>query len=341
MRIDFHSHFIPRTVVEAADTGADWHGVRMSRTETGELVGHFDGRPFDLPGWTAVRESVAQRLAQMDAMRLDKQVLSIAPRLQRYYAEPRSSIACARSMNDDLVETIAAAPDRLLGLVHLPLQDVAAAAAEVERSAGRPGIVGFGVGSNVNGAPWDSPALFPVLRAVADSGLVMFVHPADRPKDPRMGRFHLNNLVGNPLETTLAIAAFIFGGVLDRLPSIKLCFAHAGGYAVLGSGRFDAGYEARADVRSGSAQLPSDYLGKLYYDSITFSDIALKHLVDVVGASQVLLGSDYPADMGTLDPVGFVEQSRLLGDADKRKILGENAQQLVGTPIAAAASDAA
>jgi aminocarboxymuconate-semialdehyde decarboxylase len=329
MKIDLHSHFIPDPLIRAADTGTDWHGITMSRSETGALVGHFGGEEFDLPEWTAIRESVEDRLARMDALRLDMQVLSIAPRLQRYNAEPASSIAIAREMNDDLVARIGAAPRRFRGLIHLPLQDPAAAVAELKRMAGRPGIIGASVGSNVNGAPWDSPELFPVLRTLQDLGLLMLVHPANRPADPRMRRFHLKNLVGNPLETTLAIAALIFSGTLDRLPHIKLCFAHAGGFAAFGIGRFDAGYEARADVRKNASLLPSKYLARLYFDSITFSERALRHLIDVAGVSQILLGSDYPADMGSTDPVGFIEGCVSLDAHEKKAILGGNLERLV------------
>ena len=303
----------------------------MSRAANGALLGHAEGADFDLPDWTADVEGVNDRLARLDAMRLDAQVLSIPPRLQRYGAGATAAAALARDLNDDLAEFIGAAPTRLRGLIHLPLQDPAASVAELARMADKPGILGAAVGTNVDGAPWDTPALFQVLEAVQDLNLIMFVHPVNRPKDPRMSRFHLKNLVGNPLETTLAIAALIFGGVLDRLPEIKLCFAHAGGYAVLGAGRFDAGYEARPDVRDGAAALPSDYLKRLYYDSITFSEKALRHVIDVVGASQILLGSDYPADMGTQDPVGFIEGCRSLSASEKEAILGGNLKRLAGS----------
>jgi aminocarboxymuconate-semialdehyde decarboxylase len=331
MNIDFHGHFVPASAVQAAASGKDWHGVRMSRTADGILFGEAGGKEFDLPDWTARRESVEDRLADLDSMRLDMQVLSIAPRLQRYGAERAQAIALARDMNDDLVELIAAAPDRLGGLIHLPLQDPSASVAELERMAGRGGIIGAAVGTNVNGAPWDSPELFPVLEAAEGLGLFMFFHPANRPKDERMRRYHLKNLVGNPLETTLAITALIFSGVLDRLPAARMCFAHAGGFAVLGAGRFDYGYQVRDDTRETAASLPSDYLKRLYYDSITFSERALRHIVDAVGVSQILLGSDHPADMGTTDPVGFIEGCSSLDETEKRAILGGNLEGLIGS----------
>lgn len=330
MKIDVHSHFVPESARRSAERDADWHGVRMFRSETGALMGNAEGADFDLPEWTANAESLEQRLALLDTLRLDAQVLAIAPRLQRYRADPAAAVNLARDMNDDLAALTAAQPKRIGGLVHLPLQDPAASIVELERMAGKPGIIGAAVGSNVRGEPWDSTALFPVLQAVQDLNLILFVHPADRPKDPRTKRFHLNNLIGNPLETTFAVAALIFGGVLDRLTDIKVCFAHGGGYAVLGSGRFDAGYKARPDVRESAALLPTDYLKRLYYDSITFSERALRHLADVVGASQILLGSDYPADMGDGDPVGFVEGCQSLSAGEKEAILGGNLRRISG-----------
>jgi aminocarboxymuconate-semialdehyde decarboxylase len=329
MRIDFHSHFIPERAVQAASSGKPWHGILMSRTHTGALAGQHGGEEFDLPEWSGGPCDLATRIAWLDAHRLDAQVVSIAPRLQRYLADASHAVPVARDMNDDLAALVRAAPDRFYGLVHLPLQDPDAAVAELRRMAGQPGIIGAAVGTNVDGAPWSDPALFPVLAAVQDAGMVLFVHPANRPDDPRMKRYHLNNLVGNPLETTLAVAAFILGGVLDRLTDLRLCFAHAGGFAALGIGRFDAGYAARSDVRAGCTHAPSSYMGRLYFDSLTFSDRALRHVVDVAGISQVVMGSDYPADMGAPDPVGFVEGCKSLSRAEKDAILGANALRLI------------
>jgi aminocarboxymuconate-semialdehyde decarboxylase len=330
MIIDFHSHFIPDSLVRSAASGAPVHGVSMSRTGKGGLIGSGPGGEFDLPDWTSEPESLEQRLARLDALGLDAQVLSVAPRLFRYAVDAGHAVAFARQMNDDLAAWTAASGGRLLGLIHLPLQDPAASVTELERMADRPGIIGAAVGTNVAGAAWDTPALFPVLRAVQELDLILFFHPCNRPADPRMKKYHLKNLVGNPLETTLAIASLIFGGVLDRLDKPKFCFAHAGGFAVLGAGRLDAGYRAREDARQDAAALPSDYLRSLYFDSITFSEVALRHVVDVVSPSQVLLGSDYPADMGTPDPVGFVRSCALLSETDRQAILGGNLERIAG-----------
>ncbi len=329
MNIDFHSHFIPSGAIRAAASCQPWHEIYMSRTETGALIGVHAGTEVDLPEWTADPSDLATRLAWLNARQLDAQVLSIAPRLQRYTAERSHAVAVARAMNDDLAELVQNAPGRLYGLAHLPLQDPTAAIAELRRIADQPGIIGAAVGTNIDGAPWSEPALFPVLAEVQNLGLVLFVHPANRPADPRMKRHHLKNLVGNPLETTLAVAEFVLGGILDRLTALRLCFAHGGGYAALGVGRFDAGHSARADVRADSAQPPSSYMTRLYFDSLTFSDRALRHVVDVAGISQVVMGSDHPADMGEPDPVGFIEGCKSLSRSEKDAILGANALRLI------------
>lgn len=329
MNIDFHSHFIPEGAIRAAASGRLWCDIRMSRTDTGALVGSQSGEEFDLPEWSSGSGDLAARLAWLDARRLDAQVLSIAPRLQRYTAERSHAVDVARAMNDDLAALVQSAPGRLYGLAHLPLQHPAAAIEELRRIAEEPGIIGAAVGTNVDGASWSDPDLLPVLAAVQDLGLVLFVHPANRPDDPRMKKYHLKNLVGNPLETTLAAAAFILGGVLDRFTALRLCFAHAGGFAALGIGRFDAGYIAREDVRSDCAHLPSSYMGRLYFDSLTFSERALRHVLDEAGISQVVMGSDHPADMGAVDPVSFIEGCNSLSRTEKDAILGANALRLI------------
>lgn len=329
MRIDFHSHYIPASAIASSSTGEPWHGVEFGRTESGALFGSSGGVTFDLPEWSAGPGDVTSRLKTLNSLGLDSQVLSIAPRLQRYTADSRQAVALARDMNDDLQDLALAAPDRIYGLIHLPLQDQASSISELKRMAGRPGIVGAAVGTNVAGAPWDTPEFFPILAAAQDLGMLVFFHPANRPADPRMKKHHLKNLVGNPLETTLAIASLIFGGVFDRLTTLQTCFAHAGGFAPTGIGRFDAGYRARMDVRQGVENLPSSYLRRIYFDSITFSETGLRHLIDVAGISQIVLGSDYPADMGTPDPVGFIESCKSLTREEKDAILGANASRLV------------
>ena len=304
---DIHAHIIPRPVVAAAASGKPWHGVSIERSADGSLEGRSPRGAFDLPGWSGSGETIEERVRRMDELRVTHHVLSVTPSLFCYELDPPTASAMAADMNDDLAEIAQSMPARFSALAFLPLQDGDAAIRELERTAAQPGMVGVSAGTHVNGIDWDAPALFPILEAIESSGQMLFLHPANRRPDPRMQRYHLMNLIGNPLETTFAIASFIFGGVIDRLPELRVCFAHGGGFATLGIGRFDHGHGVRAEASAAAADLPSDYLRRLHFDSITHNERTLRYLVDLVGPSQVVMGSDYPADMGVADPVGFID----------------------------------
>jgi aminocarboxymuconate-semialdehyde decarboxylase len=326
---DIHAHIIPRPIVAAAASGRSWHGISFEHSADGSLEGQGPRGAFDLPGWSGNGETIEERLERMDALRVAHHVLSVTPSLFRYELDPPMASAMAAGMNDDLAEIAQSTPTRFSALAHLPLQDPGAALRELERTAAQPGMVGVSAGTHVNGADWDAPELFPILEAIESSGQLLFLHPANRRPDPRMQRYHLKNLIGNPLETTFAVASFIFGGVIDRLPGLKVCFAHGGGFAPLGIGRFDHGYGVRAEASAGASDLPSDYLRRLYFDSITHNERTLRFLVDLVGPSQVVMGSDYPADMGVADPVGFIDGCASLSEEERLGILEGNLDRLL------------
>ena len=267
----------------------------------------------------------------MDEMRVDVHVLSLSPLMHWYELDASAGVPMAKEANDDLAEMIAIQPDRLAGLAYLPLQDPAAAITELERCINVHGFVGVMVGSHVNGLDWDSDELFPVLAAAKDLGALVFVHPSHGRANTFLTRYHLRNLIGNPFETTVAIASLIFGGVLDRLPDLDLCFAHGGGYACLGAARLDQGRQVRAEADS--SNLPSDYLRKLYFDTLVFSHRGLSNLIDVVGADRVVLGSDYPADMGEPHPVDFIDSHPDLTDDQRQLILGGNMERLLAARV--------
>jgi aminocarboxymuconate-semialdehyde decarboxylase len=183
--------------------------------------------------------------------------------------------------------------------------------------------------THVNGVDWDDPSLFPILEAAEALGAVVYFHPSGGRANSWLLKYHLRNLIGNPLETTVALASLIFGGAYDKLPNLKTCFSHAGGYGVLGVGRFDHGHEVRPEA-SGIAQLPSDYVRRIWVDTITHNERSLRYIVDTVGADRVVLGSDYPADMGEPYPVDFIESCGSLSDTEKEGLLGTNAATLFG-----------
>jgi aminocarboxymuconate-semialdehyde decarboxylase len=157
----------------------------------------------------------------------------------------------------------------------------------------------------------------------------VFFHPSDRRLEAHLPRYHLHNSIANPTETTIAIASIIHGGIVDRLPDLQMLFAHGGGYACCGAARFDHGYTVRAEAREHASMLPSEYLSRLWYDSLVHDHGMFRRLIDVVGINRVMLGTDFPADMGQPDPVDWIERSDLTRD-ERIAVLGANAAALLG-----------
>jgi len=328
--IDTHTHFVPRSALGPAERGELWHGIQFGRNARGKFTSTVGQVSQEIP-WPTPLETPEMRLRSMDARRVRIHMVSISPTLYWYSVAPEAARRFARVTNDDLAEMVAGAPDRFVGLGYLPLQDIDGAIAELERCVSVHGFPGVMIGSNVNGTDWDDASLFPVLAAAEALGAVLYFHPARGRADHFLGRYHFANLIGNPLETAVALGCLIFGGVFDRLPSLRTCFAHAGGYGVLGVGRLDHGHEVRPEA-AGIARLPSDYVRACWFDTITHSERALRYILDVAGADKVVLGSDYPADMGEPRPVDFIEGCAGLTGDEKAAILSGNASRLFGLP---------
>ena len=333
MNIDVHAHYLPRSVVDALDGSGEWHGIRLEEVD-GQIVSTTPAARFPLP-WPDFRSPIEDRLAEMDRLRLDVQVISLSPTLWRHELPRDQMVSMAREVNDETADIVRRHPDRFAGFAFLPLQDTDASVRELERASTVLGLVGAAVATNVAGRDWDSDELIPILEAAERLGAFVFVHPADVRTRKLLDRYHLRNSIGNPLETTIAIASIVYGGVLERLPNLRACFAHGGGYAAFAAGRFDHGFEVRPEARSGARRPPSEYLRAMYFDCLTHSALALRHLVDLVGSDRVVLGSDYPADMGYRDPVGWLEGLPLLDDAEKGQIRGKNLERLLGLRPAA------
>jgi len=328
LAIDTHTHFLPRSAMAPAQAGALWHGIQFGRNARGKYTSSVGGISQEIP-WPMPLETSEARIGSMDERRVDVHLVSISPTMYWYGLGEADARAFSRTTNDDLAEMVAGHPDRYVGLGYLPLQDVKGSVAELERCVRDLGMPGVMVGTNVNGEDWDGETLFPVLRAAEELGAVIYYHPARGRADAWLQKYHFMNLIGNPLETATALASLIFGGVFDRLPGLKTCFAHAGGYGVLGIGRLDHGCEVRPEA-VGIARLPSDYVKACFFDTITHNERALRYLVDTVGVGQVVLGSDYPADMGEPFPVDWVEGCASLTAAEKGAIIGGNAEKLFG-----------
>jgi aminocarboxymuconate-semialdehyde decarboxylase len=280
-------------------------------------------------GGKAHYESIERRLERMDEMGVDVQVLSLNPIFFRHYLDPDNAVEASRSVNDEIAGFIERWPTRFAGYGALPMQDPGRAIAELERVMAIDGMIGACVGTHVDGANWDEPHLFPVLEAAQELGALVFFHPSDRRLEAHLPRYHLHNSIANPTETTIAIASIIHGGIVDRLPDLQMLFAHGGGYACCGAARFDHGYTVRAEAREHASMLPSEYLSRLWYDSLVHDHGMFRRLIDVVGINRVMLGTDFPADMGQPDPVDWIERSDLTRD-ERIAVLGANAAALLG-----------
>jgi aminocarboxymuconate-semialdehyde decarboxylase len=187
---------------------------------------------------------------------------------------------------------------------------------------------GIEIGSNINGKYLDDPDLWPFYEKAQRLGTFIFVHPINVAGLERMQKYHLRNLIGNPLDTSLAIASIIFGGVLESFPRLKFCFAHAGGFTPYQQGRLERGYHVRSECKTISKP-PIEYIKLLYFDTITHYAPALSYLIETVGSDHVLMGSDYPFDMGDPNPVSTVKDLKTISNPEKRKVLGKNAIRLL------------
>ena len=265
----------------------------------------------------------------MDKSHVDIQLLSNTPQSFLYDQEASLGAACAEIQNDQIASLVGKYPDRFLGLATLPMQAPVRAAQELRRAMGPLGLLGFHLASNVQGRNLDDPDLEPVWEAAQALSAFVLIHPFKVAAGERLKSYYLKNLIGNPLDTTIAAASLLFGGVIERYPAISFCFSHGGGFVPYQAGRFIHGWNVRPEPKQFLSRGPAESLGRMYYDTILHSDATLKFLIDSVGASHVLLGSDYPFDMGYYEGVRQV-RSLSIPKSDQDLILGGMAKALLG-----------
>lgn len=247
------------------------------------------------------------RLRECAVHGVHRQVLSTVPVLFYYWAKAQDNLQIARFLNDHMAEVVARYPDRFYGLGTVPLQDPELAIQELERFASL-GLVGVEIGSHVNDWNLDAPELFPFFEACARLNLSIFVHPWDMMAKEKMSKYWLPWLVGMPAESSLALCSLIFGGVLERLPQLRVAIAHGGGSFPFTLGRIQHGFDVRPDLVAVDNHVPPrDYVGKFWVDSLVHDPRMLQYLVDLFGANRVAVGSDYPFPLGEHHPGALVE----------------------------------
>jgi aminocarboxymuconate-semialdehyde decarboxylase len=323
--IDFHAHVIvPEVYAVAAQ-----HNIFSELPTDPAVTDEMRSRIKERAGMVLGRMSdVSERVAKMDAMGVDVQVLSASLVHQGLeWADAQTSLRLARTTNDWIARAVAGEPARFIGLGTLPLHLPPLAVAELERCVRDLKLKGVAISTTAGPMELGDAALRPFWAKAEELGAVVYIHPGGN-RDRRFKRFHLWNSVGQAFEEAMAISSLMYDGVLETFPRLKICISHGGGYMPYYMGRIDRNYAEKANTRVNMTKPPIDYLRMLYFDSCVYERPVLQHLVDKVGAERVLLGSDYP--VGEAKPIEFVTDIATLSAAQKEKILASNAAALLG-----------
>jgi aminocarboxymuconate-semialdehyde decarboxylase len=295
--IDAHSHFLPESILELLRREGARYSTPVQTRNDGKVFVVTPERPWGPigPGFY----DLDVRRQYLEEYGISTQVLTPPPFLFYYWADPQLSYEIIRAENDAIAEIINSSGGRFAGLGTIPMHDARLSVLECDRIR-QSGLFGVEIGSNINGTDLDHERFWPIYEALESLDLAILIHPNNVIGSERMREFHLQNLIGFPADTTLAAARLIFSGVLDRFPKLKICLGQAGGFLPYIIGRLDHGFDVRPECRRSSLK-PSEYLRRFYYDAIIHAPGPLAFLIESVGADRVMLGSDFPFDMGLSD----------------------------------------
>jgi aminocarboxymuconate-semialdehyde decarboxylase len=268
-----------------------------------------------------------RRIADMEKMGIDLSVLSITPPQFFYSLEGNLAIDVSRKQNEQIAAIVQRYPKKFSGMATVPLQNTEAAVAELERAIVHLKLKGVHIASNIRGKYLGDPGFFPFFEKVAALDVPIFIHPTSVAGTDRMKDFYFPNLIGNPLDTTITAGHLIFSGIFDRLPNLKIVLAHAGGLLPYNIDRWDHGFKVRPECREFIKKPPTMYLKNFYYDTISHGPEPLRYLLSRVGADRIVIGTDYPADMGDTDPLQSIKAAKLKAK-DREKILSKNVLSL-------------
>ncbi|MGH8369736.1 MAG: amidohydrolase family protein [Gammaproteobacteria bacterium] len=321
LKIDIHTHILPENWPDLKDRYGYGGFIQLEHTGPGCACMLRDGEKFrDIEAncWDA-----ETRMRESDLHHVDVQVISTVPVMFSYWAKPEHAHDLSQLLNDHIAGVVADHPKRFIGLGTLPIQSPELAIRELERCVKELKLPGIQIGSHINDWNLDDPHVFEVLEAAEALGAAVFVHPWDMFGKERMQKYWTPWLVAMPAETSLAICSMIFGGVLERLPKLRVAFAHGGGSFPATIGRIEHGFKVRPDLCAVDNKVnPMSYLGKFYVDSLVHHPAALRYMIDLMGADSIALGSDYPFPLGEHAPGQLIESMPLDTHTKERLLHG-------------------
>ncbi|MBX6764805.1 MAG: amidohydrolase [Rubrobacteraceae bacterium] len=325
--VDVHAHAV---IPAALELVASEPGFRLEREADLANFGAetIKNQQAMLKEIEALLTDPEQRLEAMDRQGVDIQLVSPSPAHYHTWADPELARRIARTVNEGIVRLCAARPERLVGLGLAPIQHPDVAEEALVYSVVELGLKGVEITTTAPGRELGDEAYRGFWARAEELGALVFIHPWGCTLGERLNRYYLANIVGNPVETTVALSHIIFSGLLDHHPDLRILAAHGGGYLPFYTGRSDHGWRIRPEIRT-PKEPPSSYLRRLYFDSLVYEPEALAHLVSRVGAERVLLGSDFPFDMGSEDPVEHVRVTPGLKLEEQTAICGTNVTRLL------------
>jgi len=324
--IDMHTHVLDDATVKLMQKEIPSLGLKMAPYDADNAVCEVAGvayRPFPRGG-----HDIERRFKDMDAAEVDVHLLSAAPQTWLYGQEAAVGVTASAIQNDEIARHVKEHPERFSGIATLPMQAPDKAADELRRAMRKLGLHGAMIGSNIGGKNLDDPSFEPLWAAAEELDAFMMIHPGNVAGADRLRSYYLGNLIGNPLDTTIAGACLIFGGVLERHPKLNFIMSHGGGFIPYQGGRWVHGWEVRPEPKLHVKHSPAPYLDRFLYDTILHAKGPLEFLISSVGANRVFLGSDYPYDMGTGECVRQVRAANIAA-ADRDIILGGHAAKIL------------
>lgn len=322
MIIDFHNHYYPDAYLRELEQGNT--NARLERDAEGRLLVHYPG---DYNVVARGHRDLDERIRAMDEAGVDVHAFSLTTPGVHIESHERG-IALARLVNDEFASAVQRYPGRFAALAALPLQDPAAAVAELERAVGL-GHRGVLLFSNINGRTLDEDEYFPLFEKIAELDIPAFIHPTNPSVLGQLADYRLTALMGFQFDTTAAVTRLIFAGVLERLPNLKLVVGHLGGTIPFMAERVERGYEVYPECRAHISRPPSEYFRRIYIDTVNFDPAALRLGLDFAGADRIVFGSDYPHQVGYINRALEAVRGMPVDDAERARILGGNAAALL------------